>query len=348
MKKLKVGVIGAGSWAVASHIPHLASRPEVELVVVNRLEADVAQRIKAQFGFRYATTNYEEVLQHDLDVVLVSSPAALHYEHTLAALEAGAHVLCEKPFTLTATHAWHLVETANKNDRHLLLAFGWNYKTMLIRAKQIMEEQGVGRIESVMVHMASPIRGLLQSTGAYHGAAGAYHPDPATWTNPQLSGGGFAPAQLSHALGLSLWLTDLRGEEVYARTYANSSLELHDAYSILYANGAIGAVFGASNPYGAAKHQLEVRIFGDRGQLIVDVEREHVWWFRSEEEQIRLDVQDNEGAYDCRGPVHTIVDLALGKQAVNRSAGELGARVVEIVETAYRSAASGKSEKIIR
>ncbi len=352
MKKLRVGIIGAGSWAIASHIPNLLSNPEVELVAVHRIEEELVMNVKEKFGFQYATTDYRQLLAHQLDVVLVGSPAAVHYEHAKAAIESGAHVLCEKPFTLRASEAWELDELAKKKKLHLLLAYGWNYKRIITEAKRIMEEKGVGHIESMMVHMASPARELLQNKGSYHGASNQFDTNPSTWTNPQLSGGGFAQAQTTHSLGIGLWLSGLRAQEVYAQMYnASPHIDLHNAFSIRFTNGAVGTIFGASNPMGANKfslnkHQLEIRIFGDNGQLIVDLERELMWWYRSENEQFSLDLKDNEAAYDCIGPVQTIVDLALGKPVQNNSPAELGARVVEVIETAYASATSGRPEHI--
>jgi predicted dehydrogenase len=352
MKKIRVGIIGAGSWAISSHIPNFLSRPEVELVVVHRIEEDVVQKVKNKFGFQYATTNYKEVLQHQLDIVLVGSPTALHFEHTKAALQSGAHVLCEKPFTRYASEAWELDQLAKQKQLHLLLAYGWNYKRIITEAKRVMVEKGVGNVESIMVHMASPIRQLMQNTGGYHGNADQFATNPSTWTNPQLSGGGFAQAQTTHSLGIGLWLSELRAKEVFAHMYhAGPQIDLHHTFSIKFTNNAIGSVFGASNPLGANKfsmnkHQLEVRIFGNEGQLIVDLERELMWWFRSNEQQFALDLKENEAAYDCNGPVETIVDLALGKPVNNHSPAELGARVVEVLEAAYLSAASGRHESV--
>lgn len=339
VRKLKTAVIGAGSWAISSHIPNLLRRPEVELTAVNRLEPDIAEKVRDKFGFRYAATDYREALRHEPELVVVSSPASLHYEHAKAALEAGAHVMCEKPFTLNAEQAWELKRIADERGRHLLIAYGWNYKPMIVRAKEWMDNEGVGDIEAVMVLMASGVRQLLRNEGAYDGAAGEFDPDPGTWTDPRLSGGGYAQAQLSHALGLSLWLTGLRATEVYANSHrAGGLVDLHDAYSLKYENGAVGTVFGASYPIGEPKHQLEVRIFGSRGHMIVDVERERVWLYHSADDQKKLETEADEGAYSCEGPIDALVDLALGREAVNRSPAAVGAGAVEIIEAAYRSA----------
>ena len=346
--KLKVGVIGAGSWAISSHIPNLQSRPEVELTAVHRLEPDLVEKVKERFGFRMATTNIQDVLDCEPDVVVVASPAAVHFAHVKAALEAGAHVLCEKPFTLKSHEAWELQRIAEARGRHLVIAFGWNYKPMVTQVKRWMESSdGIGEIESMMVHMASAIRELMLNQGIYHGASQGFDPNPSTWTDPALSGGGYAQAQLTHALGLSLWISGLRGEEVFARMHTSGgNVDLHDSYNVKFTNGAIGSVFGASHARGPEKHQLQMRLFGNKGHLVLDIEREKAWIYRSMEDQEELSLKDGDGEYSCEGPVHTLIDLALGKTVINHSPAELGARTVEIIEAAYRSVSSGRSEKM--
>jgi predicted dehydrogenase len=94
------------------------------------------------------------------------------------------------------------------------------------------------------------------------------------------------------------------------------------------------------------KHQLEIRLFGDEGQLILDYDREQVWLYRDGGEEIRLDVEAGEGAYTGGGPVGALIDLALGRAVENRSSGELAATTTEIIEATYRSWHSGQAETI--
>lgn len=353
MAKLRLGVIGAGSWAVASHLPNFAKRrDEVEFVAVARKGPELLRKIKEDWGFETASEDYRDVLDAGIDICLVGSPTGFHYEHAKAALEAGAHVLVEKPFTIEPAHAWELVETAQRAGRHLLIAFGWNYKPMVREAKRLMDERGIGEIEQMMIHMASVTRELLSNTGAYPDASPESVPEQATWTDPRLSGGGYAQAQLSHALGLALWLTGLRGKEAFALMSAplEAPVELHDAIAIRYTNGAIGTMDGGSCHLGAGdnKHQLEMRAIGAEGQFHIDLEREAVWLFRGQDEDIRPDLEASAGLYDCDGPPNALVDLALGVDVdvANCSPGELGARTVEILEAAYRSAQSGSIERV--
>lgn len=350
MAKLRLGVIGAGSWAIASHLPNFAERrDEVDFVAVARHGSELLRKVKDDFGFEIASENYRDVRDAGVDICLVSSPTGLHHEHAKAAMESGAHVLVEKPFTIRPADAWDLVDVAVRLERHLVVSFGWNYRPMVREIKRAMDERGIGRIEQMTIHMASSTRELLSNTGAYPDAAPESVPEERTWTDPGLSGGGYAQAQLSHALGLALWLTGLRGEAAFALMSAplEAPVELHDAVVLRYEDGAIGTVGGGSCHTGAGgnKHQLEVRAIGSDGQVQVDVEREAGWLWRTDGE-LKLDLEEGAGAYDCDGPPNVLIDLAQGREVENASPGELAARTVEIIDAIYRSARSGTLERV--
>jgi predicted dehydrogenase len=185
MAKLRLGVIGAGSWAISSHLPNFAKRrDDVEFVAVCR-KGDLLQKVKDDWGFEIASEDYRDVIGAGIDICLVASPHGLHYEHSKAALESGAHVLCEKPFTVEPAHAWELVEIADRKNLHLVLSYGWNYKTAMREAKQLMDERGIGEIEQSALQMASVCRELLANLGAYPQSAPEAVPEQATWTDPR-------------------------------------------------------------------------------------------------------------------------------------------------------------------
>jgi predicted dehydrogenase len=346
VEKLRLGVIGAGSWAVASHLPNFSRRrSEVAFVAVADRNTDRVEKVRHDWGFEYASEDYRKVLDAGIDICLVASPAGFHHEHAKAAMEAGAHVLVEKPMTIQAADAWDLADTAAKLGRHLLVAFGWNYRPIMSEAKQLMETHGIGAVEQMMLHMASQTRELLSGTGAYPKASPETVPDTATWTDPTLSGGGYGQAQLSHALGVALWLSDLRAVDVFAFMSAPSGapVELHDAIALRFAGGAIGTVDGGSAHLNAGnnKNQLELRLIGSEGQFHLDFERETVWLFRSPNGNWRPDLEPDSGAYDCDGPPNALVDLAAGRDVPNCSPGWLGARTVEVLAACYESAERG-------
>lgn len=345
MKQLRAGVIGAGSWALAAHLPALAARPEVELVAVCRQGGEALARVAELFSVPVASEDYRDVIAQDLDIVVVASPSALHHEHAKAALLCGAHVLCEKPMTIDTPQAWDLVETSERVGRELLLSFGWNYMPFVRKAVDLATERGIGRLEHLSIHMSSATRELLTNTGAYPDASPDSVPEQATWTDPSLSGGGYGQAQLSHALGLAFALIPDRVSEVFAFTASPGAapVELHDAAALRFDAGGVGVLSGGSSHVGAwdNKHELEVRAIGSEGQLIVDVHRELAWFYHTDGSQSRVEAAEGDGLYQAHGPVNALVDVALGVPGANRAPGRLGALTVETLELLYASARSG-------
>ncbi len=346
-KKLRLGVIGAGSWAVAAHLPALASRDsEVEFVGVCRSDEAALDRIKNQFGFQMASADYREVLDQDLDIVVVSSPSGLHHEHATAALASGAHVLLEKPMTIRASDAWDIVRVAEENGCELLISFGWNYMEIVKTAVAAVRDIGIGALEHMTIHMSSQTRELLSNTGSYPDASPDTIPQQATWTNPAVSGGGYGQAQLSHALGLALALVpDEKVVGAFGLLSAplNAPVELHAAATAQFSGGGILSLSGGSGHVGASgnKHELEVRAIGSEGQFIVDLHRELVWVFRPDGTDFTAALPPSAGAYDMFGPAHALVDVGLGKTESNIADGRLGARTVEALELVYSGAKAG-------
>lgn len=352
MARLRLGVIGAGSWTVSSHLPNLVRRRdagEVEFTIVNRRNPELLGRIKDDFGFQQATDDWHEVIAARPDIVVVGSPPGYHFEQAKAALEAGAHVMCEKPFTIDPADAWELDATVRRTGRQLFVSYGWNYRPMVIQAHRIMHDDGIGDIEHVSLHMDSVTRELLSETGDYPGADPATVPQADTWSRPETSGGGYGQAQLTHLLGVALWLTDLRGQDVFALMSApmDARVELHDAVALRFTNGAIGTMGGASSHLGGAnnRHAVEVRAVGSKGQFHLDLRDNTLWRYRPGDD-LRIPLEPDAGLYDCQGPIDAVVDAGLGLSPANNSPAELGARTVEILDAAYRSAKSGVLERV--
>src|SRR5690348_308509 len=151
MPKTRIAVIGAGWWAAENHIPVLKSRPDVEVTGVCRLGREELRRVQDKFGIPFGTEDYRELLAHDRpDGVIVSSPHNLHYEHAAAALEAGIHVLCEKPMVLHASEARQLVSVAKSRNLHLVIPYGWNYTDYVEAARDMVRQGEIGNIEHVL------------------------------------------------------------------------------------------------------------------------------------------------------------------------------------------------------
>lgn len=354
--KARLAFLGAGWWATANHMPILAQRDDVEMTAVCRLGKAELQQVKDKFGFRLATESAQELVNHPgLDAVIISSPHTFHYEHARLALEKGLHVLCEKPMCTRGEHARELVRLAQAKGVHLLVPYGWHYKPFVQQAKEWLDGGAVGQVQYVLCHMASPIRDLLQhghfqpERVSGQAARDLFQPDPKTWSDPEVAAGGYGHAQLSHSTGMLFWLTGLMPESVYAlMTAPGSKVDLYDALSVRFAGGAIGTVSGAGTvpPVGTALYQVDLRIFGTEGLLMLDCERARLELKRHDGKQERLDLAGDAGAYSCEGPPHNFVDLVLCKTTVNGSPGEAAMRSVLLLDAAYRSATSGQVERV--
>jgi predicted dehydrogenase len=144
------------------------------------------------------------------------------------------------------------------------------------------------------------------------------------------------------------WLTGLVPESVYALMAApGSQVDLYDALSVKFADGVIGTVSGAGTipPTGKASFQVDIRLFGSEGMLLLDCERARCELHRHDGRCDRLDLPADAGAYSCEGPPDNFVDLVLGRTTENLAPGEAAMRSVVLVDAAYRSAASGQVER---
>jgi predicted dehydrogenase len=324
----------------------LLGNPDVDVVGVCRKGTEELSWVQRRFDIPNASEDYRDILALDLDACVVASPAGHHYEHAKAALLAGAHVLCEKPMTIDAGQAWDLVRLAEAESRTLVVAFGWNFNPIVRAAHEALSQGGIGKLEHLTVHMTSATRSLL-SLGRY-GTNGSLAPETETWVDSRVSGGGYAQAQLSHALGIALGLTGGRALSAFALMTSplGGGVEQHAVIAYEFDGGAIAAVSGGSGHEEAlaGKHSMEVRAIGSEGQMLLDLERESLRVF-DRDGRHWPDFAQGVGAYECAGPLDAVLMAARGRVVENHASGELGARTVEALELAYLSAHSGRIER---
>lgn len=349
--RLRLAVVGAGAWAEFAHIPSFLRRPEIEPWVVARRDPHQLARLRERFGFAHAATDWREAVGMGADIVALTGPGALRGEQALAALEAGAHVLAEKPFTIDPRDAWAVERAARERGRHVVLCYAWNEMGIVDQARRLLGgPDGIGDVEHVAVEMATIVRDLLTAGTTYLGDADVPPPQGDTWHDPAVSGGGYGQGQLTHALGLLAHLVPFRATQVAAFTHGpGARVELHDALVVRFDSGAIASIGGASLPVGtfANRHQLTVRVTGARGQVVLDMAQPRVARATADGTlEVALSEEDVRWSFDR--VTDRIVDLALGRAAENPSPAELGARVVEVLAAMYRSAASGRAERVSR
>ena len=345
MSRVRIGAVGAGWWATSNHFPLLAAREDVELVGVCGLGPGLVD-VRDKFGFGLATESVDELLDSGLDAVVITTPHDLHFDVATRALDRGLHVLCEKPMTLRADEAWSLADSVERAGTHFLVPYGWNYKPFTVEAKRILDAGLVGDIQFALCHMASPTRGLFggDPTHMLERWDSETKPELSTWADPK-HGGGYAHGQVSHSSALFFWLTGMRAATVAGRVAnAGSAVDLFDAAVIRFDNGALGSLSGAATLADGDKYQVDLRIFGTEGVLMIDVERERVSLSRYDGENINVDIPAGEGEYECLVPPVRFVELITGASTQNNSTVDVAARSVELIEGLLRSSAADGAE----
>lgn len=156
MSKLKVAVIGCGSIAKYRHLPEYHINNQVEIVAVCDVVEERAEEKAAQYGAK-AFTDYNEVLKlEEVDAISVCLPNYLHAPVTIAALNAGKHVLCEKPMATSKEEAAAMIQAAKANDKKLMIAHNQRFVSSHQKAKEILDSGKLGKIYSFKTTFGHP------------------------------------------------------------------------------------------------------------------------------------------------------------------------------------------------
>ena len=344
MTKARIGVIGAGWWATQFHIPSLKTYERADLVGVADIKPEKAAAAAGYYDIRNTYDNHRDLLASGVDGVVIAVQHAYHYEVARDALDAGVHVLVEKPMTLTAAHAWDLVEKAKNNGLHLMVGYTFQFTRHAQVAREIVQSGKIGDLQLVCGIFTSWVESYLRGRPQDYAEAFGFPvtgPEPATYSDPKVSGGGQGHLQVTHPMGMALWVTGRRAVEVFAfmQNY-DLAVDLIDSFSFRLDNGASGtmASSGAMRP---GQRLFQGFVYTGTGGCLLQnmgTGRLEAQYNDGTSEQFP-DVPEEE-RYPEHLPSRGLVDLALGGTE-NRAPGELGARVVEFLEAGYASAASG-------
>src|SRR5438067_4092810 len=123
---IRVGIVGTGRWADAMYLPTLKRHPRVEIAAICGRNRARAAEMAGKYDIPQIFTDYRELVANgNLHALMVATPDDLHYPIVMSALDAGLHVLCEKPLANTSAEASAMYEKAEAiGVRHMLL-FTW-------------------------------------------------------------------------------------------------------------------------------------------------------------------------------------------------------------------------------
>ena len=246
MEKVRLGIVGTGRMAqdFASSLPHA---PGIELVAVSSRRQETADQFASRFKVPNAVVGLDALLAiPDVDLVYIASPHAMHCDETLRSLEAGKHVLCEKPFAINAAQARRMVDLARAKKLFLMEAMWTRYIPAVVRLREMLAEGVIGKVQ------------LLVSGGGFIPPF-----DPENYLfRPDLGGG----VLLDAGIYLVSYASMVFGSP--SRIHASALLGItgvddHDAFLLEHPNGEFANLYVSLR----AKRSPDVLLIGEKGSI---------------------------------------------------------------------------------
>ena len=334
-KKLGWAIVGLGSLAINQILPAFAKCEKSKVVAFVSGHPDKANKLALRYNVNpkniYNYQNYDSIKDNpEVDVIYIVLPNGMHAEYTIRGLQAGKHVLCEKPMANSSAECRQMIDAAKKADRKLMIAYRCHYEPFNKEAIRIARSHELG-----------PTQMILADAGF---AAG----DPAQWRlHKALSGGGSMMDIGIYALNAARYLTGEEPTEVNAMSFTDRNdprfkeVESNVIFQLRFPSGVLA---NCSSSY-SYFHQSHYRVMGTEARLEMDpatwYNGNRLWIERGNKiEQIELQEADHfalemDHMSDC---------VMQNKEPL--TPGEEGLRDLTIIEAVYEAAKSGKTVKL--
>lgn len=332
MRTINFAIVGCGRIA-QRHAEHIANYGRLVAV------CDVVPARAMDLAKKYSCADFariEDLLrtQGNVDIVSVCTPNALHAPHSILALQAGKHVVCEKPMALTSADCQDMIRAAREARRTLFIVKQNRFNPPIVALKKAVDDGWLGNIVNVQLNC------FWNRTNEYYLTS--------DWKGKLALDGGTLFTQFSHFIDLLLWLVgDV--DRIYAITgnlLHKDIIEFEDTGVIAlgFASGALGTINYTVNSH---KKNMEgsITIFGEKGTVKVGGQYLNVLEYQSIEGHEIAHLAEcrpaNEyGFYQGSMSNHdkifeNVVDVLDGKAEIATTAEE-GMKTVELVERIYR------------
>ena len=330
---LRFAIIGCGRIA-QRHAEHICNKGT--LIAVCDIVKEKADTLADLYKVKaYYTIEDLLINEKDIDVVSICSPNGLHAEHAIKSLNAGFHVLCEKPMAISVYDCGQMIQAAERMNKRLFAIKQNRYNPPVSAIKKVVDEGRLGKINSVQLN-------------CFWNRNEDYYEN--SWKGTLALDGGTLFTQFSHFIDLLYWIVgDV--EKVYAMTgnfTHKGIIEFEDTGAVIvkFNNGAIGTINYTVNSY---KKNMEgsLTLFGEKGtvkiggQYLNELEYQNIEGY-SIENLPAGNKPNNYGNYTGSMSNHdkvydNVIDVLQNNAAITTSAFE-GLKTVEIIEKIYKAA----------
>jgi UDP-N-acetyl-2-amino-2-deoxyglucuronate dehydrogenase len=253
LTQLKFAIIGSGRIA-QRHAAHIAAKGK--LVAVCDIIVERADLLAETYNTK-AWYSIEDLLtgEKDIDVLVICTPNGLHAQHSIKALQAGFHVLCEKPMAIKTIDCEAMIQAAEKAGKRLFIVKQNRYNPPVAVVKKIVNEGRLGKINSLQLN-------------CFWNRDEAYYKN--SWKGTADLDGGTLFTQFSHFVDLLYWMVgDVEKVNAFTRNFAHQGIiEFEDTGVVIlqFANGAIGSINYTVNSF-AKNMEGSLSLFGEKGTV---------------------------------------------------------------------------------
>jgi len=255
--RVRVGVLGAGSFANRILLPAIKATESAQLVAICSRSGLTAQNSGRKFGFAYATSSEAQVLADDnIDAVVITTPHHLHGRQVVAALSAGKHVFCEKPLCLSEEELSKILAAWQDAPARLLMA---GYNRRFSPMARVLKEFIGGASEAMMM-----------SYRVNAGLISRQH-----WIQDPERGGGRTIGEVCHFVDFMTYIAGALPVKVWSQVLPNGATYCDDnlAATLQFSNGSIGSVlYVANGDKSLPKERFEV-FSGGKAAVLDDFRR---------------------------------------------------------------------------
>lgn len=313
--RIRVGIVGCGQigrW----HLDAYKKNPHIELIAFADTDFVSADKFANEINGRAYGSHKEMMEKETLNGVSICTVPASHRDVALDLLDAGVHVLCEKPLAISAVQAGEMVKRAQEMDLLLLTAFKFRFYDEVIKAKELLEKGSLGRITNFRLMFG----GFLDMSGTWY-------------ADRRVSGGGVIMDNGPHAADLIHYLFG-EIQDVSAGTSKHQCIEVEDTAKLIFRlrNGTVGAVDLSWSVAVPPRTYLE--IYGEDGTALLDAEGIN-YRFKTWDEWKRVPNRVNIKQAFARQIDH-FVDAIMGKSPLVLG-NEEGLKSQIVIESVYES-----------
>ena len=337
------GIIGCGMIS-RFHAKAIAELEDAELVACTDEITAAADRLAEETDCRSDHALQDLLSDRNIDLVAIGTPSGAHREPALAAIEAGKHIVVEKPLEITPQRCVEIINAAEKRGVVVSTVFQSRFHASSIELKRAVDTGRFGRLTLGGAYVKWYRTQEYYDSGVWRG----------TW---KMDGGGALMNQAVHSVDLLTWLMGPVVEvRAHTATLAHERIEVEDVAvaSLRFANGALGTIEATTAAYPGLLKRIEIH--GTHGSAVIEEEDIKVWDFADENERdpeirekLGAKTKTGGGAADPaaighHGHVVQFRDVLTAIQNGARPSidGHEGRRSVEIICAIYESAKSGK------